>query len=119
MKDGVDCRLAVIYPRSDDCNALHPCFLGRHESAATSVSGKFFFVAFNPTYIREKRAAFPGMNWLTGDAKLMTFVPMVSCVHASSSYSVRHRVVIRASMIARSARLSMKNVDNPVDRLGL
>src|SRR5919112_2477810 len=105
MKERVDRRLAVVYPVSDDCNALHPCFLGGHESAATSVSGKFFFVTFNPMYIREKRAGFAGMNRLSGDAKLMTFVPMVSCVHASSSYAVRHRVVIRASMIARSARL--------------
>jgi hypothetical protein len=85
MKDGVDRRLAVVYPLSDDCNALHPCFLGGHESAATSVSGKFFFVTFNPMYIREKRACFAGMNWLSGDAKLMTFVPIVSCVHPSSA----------------------------------
>ena len=45
---------------------------GGHESAVTSVSGKFFIVTFNPTYIREKRAGFAGINWLSSDAKLMT-----------------------------------------------
>jgi hypothetical protein len=84
MKDGVDRRLAVVYPVSDDCNALHPCFLGGQKSAATSVSDKFFFVTFNPMYIREKRAGFAGMNWLSGDAKSMTSVTIVSCVHSSS-----------------------------------
>jgi hypothetical protein len=41
----------------------------------------------NPISIREKRAGFAGMNWLSGDAKLMTFVPIVSCVHPSSASS--------------------------------
>jgi len=85
MKDCVDRRLAVVYPLSDDCNALHPCFLGSHESAATSVYDKFFFVTFNLMYIREKRAGLAEMNWLSGDAKLMTFVAIVSCVHPSSA----------------------------------
>jgi hypothetical protein len=93
MKEGVDRRLAVVYPLSDDCNALHPCFLGSRESAATSISGKFFFVTFNPMYIREKRAGLAGMNWLSADAKPMTFVPIVPCVHPSS---VRYRVVVGA-----------------------
>jgi hypothetical protein len=96
MKDGVDRRLAVVYPLSDDGNALHPCFLGGHESAATSVSGKFFFVTFDPMYIREKRTDVAGMNRLSGDAKLMTFVPIVSCVHPSSAKAVRYRVVVAA-----------------------
>lgn len=94
MKDGVECRLAVIYPVSDDCNALHPCFLAGHEGAATSVSGKFFFVTLSPMDIREKRAGFAGMNWLDDDAKSMTFVPVVACVHPSSAKAVRYRVVV-------------------------
>jgi hypothetical protein len=57
--------------------------LGGHESAVTSVSGKFFFVTFNPVYVRDKRVAFTRMNWLCGDAKAMTFVPIISCVHPS------------------------------------
>jgi hypothetical protein len=33
MKNGVDARLALVNPISNDCNALHPCFLGAYESA--------------------------------------------------------------------------------------
>jgi hypothetical protein len=89
MKNGVDARLALVNPISNDCNALHPCFLGAYESAVRTISGRFFFGTFNPEYVREKRAAVAGMNWLTDDAKSMTFVPIVSCVHPSSSYAVR------------------------------
>jgi hypothetical protein len=68
-------------------------------------------------YISEKRAGFAGMNLMSGDAKLMTLVPIVSRVRP------RHKpplpVVVGASMIARSAGTFHENVDNPVDRLRL